>query len=279
MVTGDFCKEATMIQDILPCRYHNEYHPRAPRPEDWVFWYQDRKVFAHPDQTFFRRRELGPQAACTYLFEIDNAAFYLCDLSAQNGILIDIEKMRTYQPQELAFAAVTGWQLFAWMRDSAFCGRCGTRMQPDRKERAMRCPQCGSIVYPRIAPAAIIGILNQEGKLLLTKYAHGVYTHYALVAGYAEIGETIEQTVHREVKEETGLEVTDLKYYKSQPWSLSGTLLFGFWCHVRGSDRITLDTSELKLAEWHAPDDFVLDSSSASLTHEMIEKFQKGQVQ
>ena len=79
-----------------------------------------------------------------------------------------------------------------------------------------------------------VGITNDNGQILVTKYAHGHYQSYALVAGYYEFGETIEETVKREVKEETGLDVTDIQYYKSQPWSFSSSLLFGFWCKAHG---------------------------------------------
>ena len=103
--------------------------------------------------------------------------------------------------------------------------------------------------YPKICPAVIVAVLDGE-RILLTKYAGRSYTRYALIAGFAEIGETIEQTVHREVMEEVGLRVKNLRFYKSQPWSFSDTLLMGFYCDLDGEDRITLDQDELAVAEW-----------------------------
>ena len=110
---------------------------------------------------------------------------------------------------------------------------------------------------------------------MLTKYAGRAGAWYALVAGFTEVGETIEETVHREVMEEVGLRVRNLRYYKSQPWSFSDTLLMGFWCEVDGDASITVDQTELKEARWFTreemPDERVRDR--ASLTGEMIERF------
>lgn len=108
-----------------------------------------------------------------------------------------------------------------------------------------------------------------------TKYAGRTYKNYALVAGFNEAGETIEQTVRREVMEEVGLKVKNLKYYKSQPWGLSGSLLSGFFCELDGDDKITLQEDELSLGTWVKADDLDLEDDGISLTREMILKFKK----
>ena len=149
-------------------------------------------------------------------------------------------------------------------------------MHPDQKERAMRCAKCGNIVYPKIMPAVIVGIRNEKDQILLTRYAHSTYTKFALVAGFAEIGETIEDTVRREVKEETGLDVDQLSFYKSQPWAFSSTLLFGFWAHADSHQKISMDDGELKEADWYDRDVNVDNLDQASLTAEMIRAFKKG---
>ena len=118
-----------------------------------------------------------------------------------------------------------------------------------KKERMMRCEYCGQMEFPKICPAVIIGVTDGN-RLLMSKYAGRDYKKYALIAGFAEIGETIEETVQREVMEEVGLKVKNLRYYKSQPWSFSDTLLFGFFAELDGSAEITLDEEELALAEW-----------------------------
>jgi NAD+ diphosphatase len=122
-------------------------------------------------------------------------------------------------------------------------------MARDGKERMLRCPDCGNTLYPKICPAVIVACYKGD-KLLLTKYAGRGIGAYALIAGFAEIGESIEDTVRREVFEETGVRVKNLRFYKSQPCPLSDSLLMGFWCELDGSDEITLDTNELSVAEW-----------------------------
>ena len=137
----------------------------------------------------------------------------------------------------------------------------------------MRCPKCGQMEYPKICPAVIIAVTDNN-RLLLSKYAGRTYKRYALLAGFTEIGETLEETVKREVMEEVGLRVTNIRYYKSQPWSFSDTLLAGFFCDLEEPGQIRLDENELALAEWFEREDIPLeDDEHASLTHEMIRYF------
>lgn len=109
----------------------------------------------------------------------------------------------------------------------------------------------------------------------MSKYAGRPYTNYALIAGFNEIGESAEQTVAREVMEEVGLKVKNIRYYKSQPWAFSGSLLLGFFCDLDGSDRITLDRNELAEAGWFKRDEIALTDDHLSLTREMIMQFKK----
>ena len=182
--------------------------------------------------------------------------------------------MREIMPRFIAFAGITALQLDGWYRNNRYCGHCGGLLKKDHKERMLYCEKCGSRVYPRINPAVIIAV-TKGSKLLMTKYAGRTYKNYALVAGFNEAGETIEQTVRREVMEEVGLKVKNLKYYKSQPWGLSGSLLSGFFCELDGDDKITLQEDELSLGTWVKADDLDLEDDGISLTREMILKFKK----
>ena len=142
----------------------------------------------------------------------------------------------------------------------------------------MHCPDCGLMEYPKLSPAVIVGIIHGD-RILMSKYAGRGTTHYALIAGFAEIGETIEETVKREVFEEVGLHVKNLRYYKSQPWSFSDSLLFGFFAELDGEDdSITLDTQELATAGWFTREEAPAQPLNISLTSEMIWKFKNGEV-
>lgn len=138
----------------------------------------------------------------------------------------------------------------------------------------MVCPACGNRIYPRINPAVIVGVINGS-RILITKYKSG-FRHNALVADFTEIGETVEETVRREVMEETGLRVKNIQYYKSQPWGIASDILMGFYCDVDGSTEIHRDDRELGYAEWVERKDIILQPTDHSLTNEMMRKFRDG---
>lgn len=128
------------------------------------------------------------------------------------------------------------------------------------------------MVYPRINPAVIVGVTNGD-KLLLTKYNGREYKKYALVAGFNEIGESLEETVRREVMEETGLRVKNIRYYKSQPWGFTDNILAGYFCEVDGTDEIEVDMQELSVAKWVSREEIPTSLEELSLTNEMISVF------
>ena len=278
-----------MIQDIAPHIYHNEYKPSAPDKDSFILTYENGRILL-PRQnreeaiTFPRFQELEERldnlyVNYIYLFSIDDQRFYLIP-HLDTALLPDYEfqdvrVLRTAHPQHLAFAGITGHQLFQWYSNRQHCGCCGKPMKHDTKERMMYCPSCGRQEYPVLMPAVIVGITNGD-RIICSKYEGRSFKQYALIAGFAEIGETIEQTVHREVMEEVGLKVKNLRYYKSQPWSFSGTLLFGFFCDVDGDDTLTVDHEELSIAEWFERDKIIGQDNDSSLTNEMMMVFAAG---
>ena len=178
-------------------------------------------------------------------------------------------------PALLIFAAWTAFQLYNWYRDNRFCGRCGGRTALAPDERAVMCPACKRRIYPRIIPAVIVGVTNGD-EILMTKYRGRDIPYFALVAGFTEIGETLEQTVAREVMEEAGLRVKNIRYYKSQPWAIVDDLLAGFYCDVDGATEIHMDATELKEAVWVRREDVVGQPNDFSLTNEMMLVFRDG---
>ena len=140
----------------------------------------------------------------------------------------------------------------------------------------MRCPSCGNMMFPKISPAIIVAVTDDNNRLLLTKYAGKTQDQYALVAGFVEIGETLEECVQRELMEEVGIKVKDIRYYASQPWGFVGNLMVGFTAKLDGSDQIHLDETELGLARWLTPDEIPEIEDYSSLTREMIRRFKHG---
>ena len=277
-----------MIQDIAPLKLNNAYHRKKPKNNSRMLGFIDRMIYLKYDEkieflTYERwtdtlREQKKEIPGSVYLFSIGEEDYYLTDIAADTQIegfaFHKMFSVRTMQPMKDVLAAATAWHLYVWYRDNQFCGRCGTKLAHDTLQRMMRCPKCGNLVFPKIAPAVIIGLTDGD-KILMTKYAGREYKRYALIAGFTEIGETAEETVAREVMEEVGLKVKNIRYYKSQPWGFDSNLLLGYFCDLAEKAEIQLEEEELSLAEWVDYKDVPDDPEGLSLTREMMVHFRK----
>ncbi|MEN9560456.1 MAG: diphosphatase [Pseudomonadota bacterium] len=144
-------------------------------------------------------------------------------------------------------------QLLEWQRTHAYCGACGTLNERQPGERAMRCPQCEHSNYPRIAPAMMV-LVHKGNQLLLARNVNFPAGRMSALAGFLEAGETVEECIHREVKEEVGLEVNNLRYVASQNWPFPHSLMLAFHADYLGGE-ITTDPNEIAEASWFGPDD------------------------
>jgi NAD+ diphosphatase len=140
-------------------------------------------------------------------------------------------------------------QLVEWERTHRFCGRCGTPTEPRSDERSRQCPACGLVVYPRLAPAVMALVRRAPDELLLARSPRFPPGMYSALAGFVEPGETLEQCLHREVLEEVGVRVTNLRYFASQPWPFPHSLMIAFLCDWAGGD-IRADALEIEDAKW-----------------------------
>lgn len=270
-----------MIQDIYPSKLDNSFHNYALRDEDVVFFFDEEgRLLAcvSGEEIQFTTGADAKGRKTEYLFSIDDRRFFLVnertDFQKEGYLYLTIRDVRDKCSGENVFAVFTAYHLWRWYADNRFCGRCGKALVSDEKERAQRCPDCGNIIYPRINPAVIVGVTNGDA-LLITRYKIG-YAHNALVAGFTEIGETLEETVAREVMEETGVKVKNIRYYKSQPWGMAQDILTGFFCEADGPCEIHMDENELRYAEWVKRQDIVLQPNNLSLTNEMMRIFKEG---
>lgn len=169
--------------------------------------------------------------------------------------------------------AFNSYHLSVWYGNNKYCGKCGNEFSDSSTERALKCDECNHILYPTISPVIIVGIHSKD-RLLLTKYAHNNYKNYALVAGFVEIGENLEECVRREVFEEVGLKIKNIKYMGSQPWGLTQTVLSGFYAELDGDLEIHLDEFELKEAIWVKREDLPINpEGTATLTWTLIDNF------
>ena len=281
-----------MLQDLAYGRLENEFYHLQPSPEDLVICFQNNQVLLKQEGDQFLLPTVAEVTALTeqwdpwyeeglrYVFRIHEKNFFLWlgDLKEEACDAYSLEPIRLLRYKgldDLCFAAWTAWHLYVWYRNNRFCGCCGSRTRHDEAERMLRCPECGNMIFPKISPAVIVGVTDGD-RLLMSKYAGRDYTHYALIAGYTEIGETMEQTVSREVMEEVGLRVTNIRYYKSQPWGIDGNVLLGYYCDLDGDDTIHIDEKELSLAEWHYRGSLPAKDDGMTLTREMIRVFDEG---
>lgn len=291
-----------MFQDIDPHKFHIEYVKAVPKSEDYLVIVHDNRIlFTKGDEAklptvyevseaCLAEIETTSDELFQYLFSIDDKAFYtFCDRQGDLVTNICIETLadsyelvrpgdlRRRKPMWVAYGATVAYRLVAFYDEHRYCGRCGGRCEHSDIERAMVCTKCGYTAYPQISPSVIVLIKNGD-KAVLTKYsaAHSSYRNYALVAGYVETGETPEDAVKREVFEEVGLRVKNIRYYKSQPWPLSGALLLGYICDLDGDDTIVREEGELSVAQWVHRNDMPDRSDDISLTSELMEVFRKG---
>ena len=165
-------------------------------------------------------------------------------------------------------------QIVSWDRAHQFCGRCAVPTELMSDERARRCPNCGLPAYPRLAPAVIVLIEGADGRVLLARNARFPAGMYSCVAGFVEPGETLEETVHREVREEVGIEVTDLRYFGSQPWPFPHSLMIGFFAR-HASGQLRPDGDEIAEAAWFSPSDLPGLPGEMSIARALIEAWRR----
>lgn len=278
-----------MIQDIAPSQLDNSYTEKVPHAESRMLGFGERTVYleyngevqflTYEQWKNYNETVLGREVPpCVYLFSVGEEEYFLTDIGEDTKMgefcFYKMFDVRAMQPKECVLVAATAWHLYVWYRDNQFCGRCGERLVHSDVQRMMQCPCCKNMVFPKIAPAVIVGVTNGD-QILMTKYAGREYKRYALIAGFTEIGETAEETVKREVMEEVGLNVKNIRYYKSQPWGFDSNLLLGYFCELADERKIRLDEEELSVAEWVDYHDIPEDKEKLSLTHEMMTYFGK----
>jgi NAD+ diphosphatase len=169
--------------------------------------------------------------------------------------------------QELAFR---GLHLFHWLKRMRFCGSCGTPLALVVREMAQACPACRAVWYPMISPAMIVAVTRNGGReILLAQGRNRTHNWYSLIAGFCEAGESVERTVEREVREETGIAIRNLRYVASQGWAFSQSLMLGFIAEW-DSGVLRPNPEELDGATWFAVDDLPLVPPPPSIANRLI---------
>jgi NAD+ diphosphatase len=160
-------------------------------------------------------------------------------------------------------------QLMDWERDHRFCGRCGDTMVPAESERGMSCPRCRTVLYPRIAPCVIV-LVTRGDDMLLARSARFPRPMFSSLAGFIEAGESAEDTLRREVKEEVGVEVGQIEYFGSQSWPFPSQLMLGYFAEYAAGD-VCPDQDEIVEADWFNPRNLPPIPPASSIAGQLIQ--------
>jgi NAD+ diphosphatase len=221
--------------------------------------------------------ELGlPHQGQHYLGQLDGRACYAVDLpegtAAPPGMAYEgLRKIYGRLEEELFWLAGRAVQIVEWDRTHRFCGRCGVPLKTRPQERAKECPQCGFLHFPRLAPAVIV-LVEHGHQLLMARSRHFAPGVYSVLAGFVEPGETLEEAVEREVSEEVGIKVKDIRYFGSQPWPFPHSLMIGFTAQYAGGE-IRINHEELEDAGWYTADRLPGQPGKISIARRLIEWF------
>ncbi|MGQ9647288.1 MAG: NAD(+) diphosphatase [Thermodesulfobacteriota bacterium] len=211
-----------------------------------------------------------------YLGQLDDRDCYAVELGEVSTLPsgMDLKGLRQVYgrlDESLFWVATRAVQIIDWDRTHQYCSRCGTPLRTKSTERAKECPSCGQLHFPRLAPAIIV-LVERGCKLLLARSRHFLPGMYSVLAGFVEPGESLEEAVVREVKEEVGINIKDIKYFGSQPWPFPHSLMIGFTATYAGGE-ITLDDSEIEDAGWFTVDHLPQIPGKISIARKLIDWF------
>lgn len=186
-------------------------------------------------------------------------------------ILLGLRQLYGLVPDRLFAVLGRASQLLEWNRSHRFCGRCGERTERSREEQARKCPGCGALHFPRLNPAVIVSV-RREREILLGRSPHFQPGVYSVLAGFVEPGESLEETVAREIREEVGIEVAGIRYFGSQPWPFPHSLMIAFTAEYAGGE-LRIDHRELEDAGWFRADALPKLPAPLSIARVLVEHF------
>lgn len=275
-----------VIQDIHPHTFNNVFIPdEVMTEESYVFVFSGQNLLLKQVEETVALPRKKDLPACSHkgihLFTLDGTAcFWLDDcpeVDIDNFIYHEIRFLHNIAEKEIDFLSGVALHLKNWYEQHQYCGKCGSKTAHKSDERALVCTSCGHIQFPTVSPAIIVAVISGDNILL----AHGVNFReglFSLIAGYTDVGETIEETVVRELEEEVGIEIKNLSYYKSQPWAFSGSLMLGFIAEGDHTQTITIDPKEIAEAHWYHRDALPNYPPDRSIAGEIIDKFRRGEL-
>lgn len=284
-----------MLQNIEPHEMHNEFRKQNPKMKDYLIVFNGsqtllKKVgdnFSIPTFEDFEQSGVAEalRIPCHYLISIDDSAYFLADdflnvasTEALESTLKDYEfasnrAFRSLVRCEDRLGGATSAHIARWESLNKFCGRCGEAMSRGETERSMVCPACKNTVYPKISPVVIVAVHDGSRLLMARNLDNPNKKLMFLISGFVEIGESLEQACAREVLEEAGVRIKNVKYFGSQPWPFSESLISGYTAELDGEASLKIQTSEIEKACWVERKDIPPYDTSVSISCAMIESF------
>ena len=257
--------------------------PKVRSESAWWFVFQESKLLVEegpsgvnlPCLIHITEMGLAPLRE-HYLGRLDDRPCYAVEVAegtmAPAGMAFEgLRQVYGCLDEGLFWIAARAVQIIDWDRTHQFCGRCGVPLRTKAGERAKECPQCGLLHFPRLAPAIIV-LVEQGNQLLLARSRHFMPGMYSVLAGFVEPGESLEEAVAREVKEEVGIEIRDIKYFGSQPWPFPHSLMIGFTATYAGGE-ISRDDKEIEDAGWFTVEKLPRIPGKISIARKLIDGF------
>lgn len=284
-----------MLHNIEPHIMHNEFRVQKPKITDYLIIFDGTQtllkkvddVYNVPKFLDFEGVVDVERIACHYLFCIDDVAYFLADdfhdvVSA--GSLDSVSKkfefvgnrvFRSLLNREERLGGATAAHIAKWESLNKFCGRCGHVMVRGLKERSMVCSSCKNTVYPKICPVVIVAVHDGDKLLMARNLDNPNKKLLFLISGFVEVGESLEQAAAREVMEEAGIRIKNIKYFGSQPWPFSESLISGYTAELDGSATLSIQESEIEKACWVRREDIPPYDTSVSISSALIENFRQ----
>lgn len=306
-----------MIHEIEQHKFNNEFIECQPAERDYFVAFSGNAIlmyYSHGVPSIPRCMNIFESfpvyfeeiyKSAYYLFSIDDSRYFLVtlpeevkyqtkvfndyeDVKEELGFdkasfsftaffFLSIHNFRELDPIVMDFAGATAYHINNWLNLHKFCGYCGCKLVKSTEDRRLVCEACGHDEYPDISPAVIVAVTDGD-RILLVRNKRGPYKKYSLVSGYVEIGESFEAACEREVFEETGVHIKNIRYYKNQPWGISSAQMIGFVAELDGSDAISIQESELSEALWFKRDEMPERTSRLSVGAEMMAAFKDGRL-
>ena len=260
-----------MIEKSIYENYQIDFSDNVlPDMDDYIFIFNDeRELYLDSNKELANSLDDFDVNFCLYIGKYDGKKTFIANVNGVDGYhnlkeVYDID-------HDLYLMATKAVLVNDWYISHKFCGRCGTPTQLDEKDMMLKCPNCGQNHYPRIAPAIIVAIRNGE-ELLMAKHSYHDNIRYALIAGFVEPGESIEEAVHREVLEEVGIKIKNLRYQRSQSWPFPNSLMLAFTAEYESGD-IKVDGDEILKADWFKKDEIIRYGTDISISDWLIQQF------